>query len=846
VVLLPLVAAVVLAAAPAAAPEPPLEILESGEISYESGTGRWFLTGGAVLRRGAVTLRARSATYDPRTGEVSATGGVLLLESGRALAASSLHAVIDGPFEARDVVAFTKEGPLDLASCRTLEETQEKGHNRVTFGGARVEGRSGDPRLAISRPRVTLCDCGAGAPSWEIRASSASVVPGRHAWLAWPVFWITPRFLFIDRPVPVFAFPVAYLPLAQRQSGLLLPELNFADTGFAFSQPLYLALHESWDATIAYDHSFGAPVATLANIDDVSRRTVRGPGANLELRWAPSEGTAGRVRFFWLHDVARDQVEGTVSPEHGDRLALTLLHDQRLARRTDLRADVALVGDALYVQDFTADLISRSAEHRRSSAWLGHRLDDAVLAAEAGYHLALANLGQQLFPVFPVSPVDPVTGVARVQFARVPYGTFGTDLPILHRLPAVTATLLPLPVAGPLALSGSASLSRFAPLSGPTGDEGVDGVGPGGRGWLPAIADPGERDGRWQAGERLATTRAALRAVLRAPLDVAEVATFEPWLSGFAAAYSYDAGPGPQADARVSGGAALSTRLTRAFGRWRHDVEPRLEWRAGTGALGAELAAPSWDELDAGVTSPVGSTADVRRKTLTATPGAFQQASLALRNRISAGPATAFDLTIGQDVDLEGGRLAEAFATAAVAVGPLHASGEARVHPDGSPDPAVRAPRTSRLDVFSLLRANVALHDRRGDDVHASLIAVGPTGSESLAAGLDPILDPRPAPIVPVAYGSVGLRARLGPATLTYDAGFNARELVDPAGNPAPRCAGKSTAPHVYQHSGTLGWDSPCKCFKIALVASKTECDARPSVTFQFGLQELSGFRFGP
>ena len=155
----------------------------------------------------------------------------------------------------------------------------------------------------------------------------------------------------------------------------------------------------------------------------------------------------------------------------------------------------------------------------------------------------------------------------------------------------------------------------------------------------------------------------------------------------------------------------------------------------------------------------------------------------------------------------------------------------------------LRGGRTRYLELWAIIGAWGCATKPPG---MVSLIAMGPTGSEALAAGLDPILDPRPAPVVPVAFGSMGVRARLGPATLTYDAAFNARELADAAGNPAPLCAGRSTAPHVYQHSATLGWDSPCKCFKIAVTAAKTECDAKPHVGIQFGLQELSGFRFGP
>ena len=793
-----LLAAAIAAAPSAPARDVPLEIAESGEISYEPGTGRWFLSGGAVLKRGEVTLRASTARYDPRTGEIEASGGVLLLERGRALSASSLHAVVDGPFEARDVIAFTKEGPLDLAACRTLEEVGEAGTNRITVGGARVSGTSGDPGVRVVRPRVTLCDCGAGPPSWEVRGSSASVVPGRYAWITWPVFWITPRFLLVDRQVPVFALPAVYLPLAERQSGLLLPSVTLGRPGFGI--PLFLAPAEWWDATVTYEQVHGDAVGPP--------RSVRGKGGKLELRWAPTASSSGVARLSFLRDEARD---APGARPHGDRLALSLRHDQAFGADTALRLDAGLVNDPFYALDFTADALLRASEYRRSSLWLARRLDDAVVAVEAGYHLTLF---QSL-------------GVA----GAVPFGTFGSDLSTLHRLPSATATLLPVRLGGPLVASASASVSRFAPLRGAYGDEGADGRGAdsrAGTGWTGP--DAGERDGRFQPGERLAATRAALRAEGRAPLGLGEAAVLEPWAAATGAGYAFEGGLDPRGDVRAAGGIVLGTRLTRRYARLRHDVEPRLEWRAGAGRDGLALPVPSYDELD-------GRGSEVGGRSLAATPaGGFQQATLSVRNRLSGGAAR-LDLTLGQDLDLDRGRLAEAHGALSLGLGPLRATGEAGLHPDGGPS---GAPSGSGIDAFSFLRATAAVTDRRGE-LRASIASMGPSGSERVAAGLEPIFDPRPAAVRPVAFGSVGATLRWSGASVSYDAAFNARDLVNDAGQPAPLCAGKTAAPHVYQHSASLGWTSPCKCFTVAVVAVQNECFATPVYGFSFGIQQAGG-----
>ena len=95
----------------------------------------------------------------------------------------------------------------------------------------------------------------------------------------------------------------------------------------------------------------------------------------------------------------------------------------------------------------------------------------------------------------------------------MPYGLFGSALPSFHRMPSLSAILLPIRVAGPLRLSAQIGLARFGPLSGSIGDEGADGIGPGERGWR--VADLGERDGVWEPGERLAAFRLAARAYLQ-------------------------------------------------------------------------------------------------------------------------------------------------------------------------------------------------------------------------------------------------------------------------------------------------------------------------------------------
>lgn len=825
------------AAEPARGPAPALELLESGRLVGDLDTDRWSATGGVRLRRGELTLRAERASWDAVHQSLSAEGGVLLSEPGRALAADSLRLEEGGAFEARGVRAWLKARPGDLSACPTGDAVAREGRNRVTFSGDRLAGHRGEEAVQLDGARITLCDCGEGPPSWEVRARHADVVPGDRALLDWPVLYVTPRFLGIGRPVPVLALPWGYLPLAERQTGLLLPDLRFDRNGFGAGLPVFLVLSRSWDATVTPEWITGPSAAQVA----ADRRGVRGPGLGLELRWAPAEGEAGQARLHLVHSTIGDWPDGTWRPPGMDRIALQLRHEQRLSASTALFADLSAVGDPDYVADFTGDVLLRGAAYRRSAAWLAHRTENLLLSGEADY----------LEPLAALDSGDPAR--------RAPFGRFGTDLSTFHRLPSLAAELLPTALAGPLHVAGRASLARFAPLRGASGDEGADGIGPGDRGWgAPAVGsvrapsirpfDAGERDGAWQPGERLAATRLQARAELSAPLRAGRFALAEPWLAADGAGYAFEAARDPQASGRLAGGLALSTELSRRFGEGEregegkvlHALVPRVEWRFGSRAAGPALPSGyAFDDADLAPAPPVGDPLHPARTLSAAPPAGFQQLRIALRNRLllplGRRADAALDLDLGQDLDLTAGRRAESWASLALRLPVLTADASARFYalgagrPPGSPE----APFPSVVDRISELRAGFTLGGPRAE-LHGSLVALGPGGSQRLAAGADPLFDPRPLGVDPVAQGSAGFRVRWSAATLAYDLYFNARRLTTPV------VAGGRTDPHVFQQTARLTWDSPCRCFRLGVVAALREGRALPDLGLTFDLSSLA------
>jgi len=309
--------------------------VQATSATFDVAAGTYRLEGEVVISRGAATLRAGKASYDPRSGEVTASGGVLLIDPARVLFAEEIHAVFDGPFQARQAVAYYRSRPTPYGAAATLEAASACGPNALRAEGGEVTS-AGDGRLRLVDARLTLCDCaGDGAPSWELRSRSAVVQPGDEARLEWPVLYVTPRFLLMDRPVPVMVLPWLTVPLAPRVSGLLVPRLGSSGpTGWTLGQPIYLTLGRSADLTLVPGYAFGQAPSAVAR----GNPSVRGPGLSMEGRWAPAPDAAVQLRIDLQEDLDDEAVpaQGIVGAS-GLRYALRGDWAQRFGDRSSIR-----------------------------------------------------------------------------------------------------------------------------------------------------------------------------------------------------------------------------------------------------------------------------------------------------------------------------------------------------------------------------------------------------------------------------------------------------------------------------------------------------------------------------
>jgi LPS-assembly protein len=799
--LLELAAAALLAQAAAAPPtdpvgaQPPIHV-ESQEAVWDAGAGEAQLKGGVLVQRGTLVLRAPEARYQPGTGLIEVTGGALLVDGPRAIVARAIRGELGGVYEAEEPSVFFADDPRALAAATSAEEAGRVSRRRLTLRADRATGTA-EGSITLTGARGTLCNCpGAAPPTWELRARTADVLAGDRAILSWPSLWVVPP--FFSKAVPVLALPWLYVPLGDRQTGFLLPEFGSSGaSGPTLAEPFFLTLGRSADLTVWAGWAFGRSSAEVR----AGNPSVRGFDGALELRWAPTPTASGRLKLDYLHDLDAEP-GGT----HGPRVALSGRHVQTLGDRTALHAELDLVGDPLYVRDFTGDLLQRDAPYRRSAFLASHGREDLVVEASGAWLIPLAKDGS-------------LGGVDGLSF-----GTFGSGLPTFHRGPSLSAQLLPTPIPGGLLASGRAEVARFGPFSGVTSDSGSDGIGPGDRGWVAATPSPGQLDGTFEPGERLAATRALVRAALTLPIPVGRWLRLSASLRGAANAYAFDAAVDPILDAWGVAAATLETELSRGYGALRHVIVPRLAFLAGTTVAGGRLPAFGYDGWDRAGEIPPGVAAPFPgARLLSAAPqGDYRQLRGAVETRLTGPAGEHLRAELGQDFDFRTGAPAESFATLRVQAGPVGLDGLAR-YAGFATRPVSPSDPSAKLDDWTELAGGLRFANARGYAAGVGVRAIGAGGSPTALGGVDALFDLRPVPLARSSQGNAGLRLPIGSATIGYDILFPARELTG-----VTQCDGtgtRSVGPlHPTQHAASLVWDAPCHCLRATLRVAMDDC----------------------
>ncbi|MCK6548082.1 hypothetical protein L6R52_19685, partial [Myxococcota bacterium] len=324
-------------------------------LSATPKKGIYVAEGNVVVTRPGVGLRADRVVFDEPARKAIAEGNVAVVEGSTVLMCRRVELELPGLVGGVEQAELhVKAGVIDLSTWTGTTAVESLGRDLVRLDADAVE-RTGPRSLEIRGGAFTACDCGPGAtPTWSIDASAASIDLESGALLSWPVFYA--------KGVPIFALPIFYLPLGERRTGLLAPRVGLSrTTGLRFSEPLFLTLGDSWDATI-----------------EAGMMLSRGFTSELELRWAPAADARGSLRGALLLDRGVPDGAGGFSRDRADvlpRFTIAGRHDSKVLERARLAADVNLVGDPAYLSELAAVYLERQVETTTSrvtlSTWTG-------------------------------------------------------------------------------------------------------------------------------------------------------------------------------------------------------------------------------------------------------------------------------------------------------------------------------------------------------------------------------------------------------------------------------------------------------------------------------------------
>lgn len=271
--------------------------LEADRLSFDDQVGRYLASGNVKLKQGDLQLQSDELWWHRDSGEIEATGGVVL-EGGKERLAGErvLYNLNDGTGIVEEGRAFLHEQNLHIS-------------------GARIEKR-GESDYRIVDGSFTTCD--GDVPSWKFSASQLDVTIGGYARARNAVFYL--------KDIPSFYVPYMIYPAkTERESGLLIPSIGYSDRrGMEFSAAYYQVISRNQDATLYLDY--------LSEL---------GVGKGLEYRYIFGRDNAGEAHAYHIN-----------AEEGDDRYALAWDHLGTLPGQVRLSADTEHVSERDYFDDF--------------------------------------------------------------------------------------------------------------------------------------------------------------------------------------------------------------------------------------------------------------------------------------------------------------------------------------------------------------------------------------------------------------------------------------------------------------------------------------------------------------
>lgn len=294
------------------------------ELGYEDSTEVVTAKGDVRLVRAGNRLRADAVIWDQRTGEVTATGNVAVINPGGDTAYGDSVRLKD----------TLKDGVIE-----NLLLVLEDGGRLAAVRATRVDGVSTLETAAYTPCAVTCADGKPKEPSWKVTAVRVIHDPVRH------------RISYIDARLSLFGMPILWLPRFSHPDGaegggpgFLVPDMRISrSNGVEFALPYYLKLGPNRDLTLT-PHVFsevlpalGAQYRALTETGAYQISGMITHGSRLPASFGPLPPGADRDRGLrgYIDANGRFQLDPNWTITGSTRLA----SDRTFLRRYDISRD---------------------------------------------------------------------------------------------------------------------------------------------------------------------------------------------------------------------------------------------------------------------------------------------------------------------------------------------------------------------------------------------------------------------------------------------------------------------------------------------------------------------------
>lgn len=325
-----------------------LPIMVSADmLSYDRENKIYTAEGNVEITRGPMVLKADRIIMNGETKEAEATGNVYFFNGTDQINAERFTINID-----------TQTGIVYKGMIFYADK-----HMYVT--GDELE-KMGEKTYRIREGSLTSCD--GPVPDWKITGKRSEVTLEGYGKIWGGAFWI--------RNVPVLYLPFGMFPArTKRASGFLFPLFGASDTrGFRFKTAYFWAINRRMDATFSADIM-----------------TERGVMGGLEYRYFLKKDLRGELSYTFIDDMGIENPDKTES-ERGFRWGLDVYHRQTLPGDIQALADINLVSDDTYFEDFADNINLKTSPYLESRVSLLKEWYLASLLLDASWFENLNDL----------------------------------------------------------------------------------------------------------------------------------------------------------------------------------------------------------------------------------------------------------------------------------------------------------------------------------------------------------------------------------------------------------------------------------------------------------------------